>query len=88
MMKWAIYSFIEDNSIEIGESSWIVGEDKETFTNDEWLFAKQVIVRWPKDAKYVRKLPKSTVDISEIETQVYGAYVVKFSGMYLLFIFC
>ena len=43
MKKWAIYSLIEDNSIEIGKSSWIVGEDKETFTNDEWLFAKQVI---------------------------------------------
>ena len=81
-MKWAVFEF-EDFSCEVGESSWILGEDENLFNNDDWFPSKEIIVKWPKDCGKLRKiLPKESVCINEVETERYPAKIVKFSGKY------
>ena len=79
-MRWAVFEF-NDFSCEVGETAWIYGEDEELFNNDDWLFSREVIVKWPRDCnKWRRIISKVTVDIDEIETDRHPARIIKFSG--------
>lgn len=79
-MKWAIFEF-DDNTCEVGETSWIVNEDKEKFTNDLWLSSTEIIVKWPKDfSKVSRKLGKTPVNMNVVASILCTATIVKFSG--------
>ena len=81
-MKFAIFEF-SDRTCEIGETSWIVGEDKQNFTNELWTPSTEVVVKWPKEfAKISRKLGKLSIDIKEISSSPHTATIVKFGGKY------
>ena len=54
-MKFAIFEF-SDRTCEIGETSWIVGEDKQNFANELWTPSTEVIVKWPKDFAKIREV--------------------------------
>lgn len=76
-MKFALFDFVDEGSCEIGESSWIVGEDPKLLDNDKWISNKIIVVKWPKDYK---RLMKSSTDINSVEGKSYAAMVIKFSG--------
>ena len=82
-MKFALYVFCDDGSSAVGESSWITGQDKSTFNNNDWIQDKEVLVRWPdapKDyTKWSNKNGKFPLD-PECETTTYAARVLKFNG--------
>ena len=80
-MKWAIFDF-GDNTFDIGQTSWIQGEDSETFDNEFCFFTNEVIVKWPKDFNAAKKkmLKNLDVDITKTESERYLAKIVKFGG--------
>ena len=81
-MKWAIFEF-GDSTCDVGQTSWIQGENAETFDNDSWFFANEVIVKWPKDIGRAKKKMKREVDvdITITESERYPATIVKFGGL-------
>lgn len=82
-MKFALYVFCEDESSAVGESSWISGQDKSTFNNDDWIQDKEVLVRWPEAEKdYIKWSNKSGKFplAPECKTKTYAARVLKFNG--------
>ena len=86
-MKWAVFEF-NDRSCEFGQTSWIQGEDAESFDNETWFFSKEIIVKWPKDfTKAARKMQRNIdVDINDIENERHPAKIVKLGGICLFYI--
>lgn len=82
-MKWAIFEF-EDSSCEVGQSSWIHGEDAHNFDNESWFFSNEIVVKWPKDFnKALKKMQRNLdVNIEEVQYERHSARVVKFGGMF------
>ena len=81
-MEFAIFDFT-DKSCAVGQTSWIVGEEKQNFTNDLWNSSTEVVVKWPKEfSKILRKLGKTSIDIKEISSILCTATIVKFDGTY------
>ena len=70
IMKYALYHFEIDNSLYVGESSWILDLDEVDRNNDKFDFESgPVEVSWP----YGRE-----------KNSVYSAAVLKFSGTFIL----
>ena len=78
-MKYALFDFIEEKCCEIGESRWIIGEDRESFDNNNWVSNKIVMVKWPKDFSS-NKILKLSIDPELVQTKTFAVRVVKFSG--------
>ena len=87
-MKYPVFEFIEDKSCEVGETSWISGEDNDTFTNDEWFFNKEIVFQWPKSkdaTRFMKSRSKNIpVVINKFDTKRHTAKVVKFGGRCIL----
>ena len=80
-MKYALFEFENEKSCEIGETRWIVREDMKNFDNDNWDWAKSVIVAWPREfSKVNKKIIKNSIDPSSIETTSCVAKTLQFSG--------
>jgi len=67
-MKYALYDFFDENTIEIGLSEFIVGKDPKSFDNGLWVFGDTVRVNWPRNGKKGGEITKCV------------ARVKKFSG--------
>lgn len=81
-MKFAIFEF-DDTACEVGETSWIVNEDTDKFTNKLWSPSTEVVVKWPKDfGKISRKLGKTPINIDEMSSILCTATIAKFNGEY------
>lgn len=80
-MKWAIFEF-DDSSCDVGQTSWIQGEDAENFDNESWFFDNDIIVKWPKDFNKAYKKMQRHVDvnINDVENERFSAKIIKFDG--------
>ena len=76
-MQYAVFEFVEDKSCAVRETRWISGEDNDTLTNEKWFFNKEILLRWPCDST----CGKTPIDL-EVETKMYSAKIVKFSGKF------
>ena len=86
-MKYALFNFFVDNSCALGETRWILDEESSQLNNNKWIFHKEVIVDWPCDyQRYLKKIMKGSVDISQVESKKWAAKIVKFSGKILFVI--
>lgn len=49
MLRFCLFDFFEENTVEIGLSKYIEVTDihVETLNNEEWDFSKEVVVNWP-----------------------------------------
>ena len=83
-MKYALFEFATEKTCEVGETSWIMREDPDTFTDTLWDFEREVLVKWPSDmAKISKRIIKSSIDISTVETSTCVGKVIRFSGKFI-----
>ena len=83
-MKYAVFEFVSGKDVptcEVGETRWIVREDRNAFDNNLWDFDKEVMVLWPTDCTNLsKKIMKSSLDPTIIETTTCVAKIVTFNG--------
>jgi hypothetical protein len=81
-MKYALFEFVNETLVEIGETRWIIREDPKKFENDSWDWQKEVMVAWPNDfTKIHKKIVKNSIDPQSFPTTTWVAKVIQFSGM-------
>ena len=82
-MKYALFEFVSETLVEIGETRWIIREDPKKFENDCWDWEKEVMVAWPKEfTKIHKRIVKSSIDPKSLSTTTCVAKVIQFSGKY------
>lgn len=49
MLRFCLFDFFEEKTVEIGPTSYIDDNDihVETLNNEEWNFSREVLVNWP-----------------------------------------
>jgi hypothetical protein len=69
-MKYALFEFVEENSLCVGESAWICDLDEQWRNNEMYDFdAGEVEVMWPRTG-------------GKGKTKLYSALVLQFSGKF------
>ena len=91
-MKFCLLDFFEEGTVEIGGTDLIqIDDDKAVFTNEEWDFSREVMVKWPAGTttlanKGTTKGAKAKQPKKHEKTSLYVARVVYFAGKFIMFI--
>ena len=83
-MEYVLFEFIAEKTCEVGETTWIIREDPNTFNDACWDSEKEIMVAWPCEySKLSKKIIKSSIDPGYVVTTTCVAKVVKFSGKFI-----
>jgi hypothetical protein len=50
-MKFALYDFFQEDTMEVGLAEFIEGYQSRTYNNEAWAFGDEVTVNWPKNGR-------------------------------------